>query len=77
MNEKYNVIIIGAGVSGLSLASLLTGRKYVGRIAVFERAVSLVDKPCAGAITLKVFSLPGMHFDPFIYQKIQALLFAY
>lgn len=60
MEEKYDVIIIGAGPAGLSCAEILAG---AGRsVLVLEKNKEIGPKICAGGLTKKVENL-GIPFD--------------
>lgn len=55
MEEKFDIVIIGAGPAGLAAAKVLTGGG--GKVVVFEKNQKIGSKICAGGLTFKDFEL--------------------
>ena len=52
VDDKYDVIIVGAGPAGLIAAKNLAGKK---KVLVLEKNRMVGDKVCAGGLTVKDF----------------------
>lgn len=56
--EKWDVVIVGAGPSGLACALLLVKNGYKTLVVERERAISLAGKPCAEGVTRRFHGHP-------------------
>ncbi len=72
--KKYDVIIIGAGIAGITLGYLL--KKQGKKVVIVEKVdIAKKDKLCAGFLTEKSYNLLCDIFNIYKQDKIKLLSF--